>query len=381
LSELSNLPDINFVDTDVETLLTNMVAEYEAAYLAQTGASKKLYPGDPIRIWIYTQALRYYQALVLIDASAKQNLLKYASGAYLDNLGASYGPAGIRLAASKAVTTMRYVLSAIQASDTIIPAGNRTSPGGNVFFATLTPAIIAAGNTAVDVVAECTDAGAAGNGYTAGQINILVDPIAYVESVSNIDTSQGGSDIEADDAYRERLFLLPESFSVAGPAEAYEFFTKQCNASIMDVKVTSPSAGVADVRFILAGGEIPGAPLIAAVLAYLSDKTRRPLTDSVTVQAPAVTNYDITFTYYIRTTDAAQATEIQVAVAAAVDDYVIWQKSKIGRSINPSELIARVVQAGAKRVVLTLPEYAAIAETALAVASATSITYGGLEDE
>jgi len=381
LSELSNLPDINFVDTDVEALLTSMVAEYEAAYLTQTGEAKTLQPGDPMRIWIYAQALRIYQAHALIDATAKRNLLRYATGVYLDQIGARYGTRGARLTADKAVTTVRYTLSAAQEGDITIPAGNRSSPANNVFFATTAASVISVGSTTVDVTAECTAAGAAGNGYTAGQVNIPVDPIAYIASVSNTNTSQGGADIETDDAYRERLFLLPESFSVAGPSEAYEYFTKQYSPSITDVKVTSPSAGAVDVRFILQDGVNPGAPLIASVLTYISDKTRRPLTDSVTVQSPTVVNYGITLTYYIKTDDTAFAVSIQTAVTAAIADYVIWQKSKIGRSINPSELISRIIQAGAKRVVLTYPVYTAIAETELAVADTITVTYGGLEDE
>lgn len=381
MSTLSNLPDINFVDTDVENLLTSMVVDYETAYLAQTGVVKKLQPGDPVRIWIYTQALRYYQALVLIDFSAKQNLLKYSSGNYLDNLGARYGSKGTRLPASKAVATIRYTLSAAQAGAVTIPAGNRSSPGNDVFFATIEVAEIPAGDTYIDVTAECTEAGEAGDGYVAGQVNILVDPIPYIASVSNTDTSQGGSDVEDDENYRERLYLLPKSFSVAGPSEAYEYFTKQYSSSISDVKVSTPSAGTVDVRFILRDGEIPDGTLISEVEAYLNDRKRRPLTDSLTVQAPATVSYDITLTYFIKTDDSDYAAAIQTAVVAAVADYVTWQKSKIGRSINPDELKNRIKQAGAKRSVITDPVYAAIAETELPFADAITVTYGGLEDE
>jgi phage-related baseplate assembly protein len=378
---LNNLPEINFVDTDVETMLASMIAEYEAAHLEQTGESKTLQPGDPIRVWIYTQALRYYQALVFIDVSAKRNLLKYADGDFLDHLGSRYGPKGARLAADKAVTTVRYILSAVQASAVTIPAGNRSSLGNGIFFATKAVAEIPAGSLTVDVVAECTEAGAVGNGYTAGQINVLVDPIPYVASVANTDTSQGGSDAESDDAYRERLFYLPATFSVAGPAEAYEQIAKQYSSSIADVKATSPSDGVVDIRFILANGELPGVTLISEVLAYMSEKIRRPLTDTVTGGAPSTVSYDISVTYYIKNSDSDFATNIQTAVSAAVAEYVIWQKNKIGRKINPSELNARIKQAGANRAEITLPIYTAINETALAVADEINIVYGGLEDE
>ncbi len=381
MSALNNLPDIDFVTTDVETLLASMIAEYEQAYYQQTGESKTLQPGDPVRIWIYSQALRILQAYQLIDYSAKQNLLKYSAGDYLDNLGARYGSKGTRLPAAKAVATIRYTLSTVQAETVTIPAGNRSSPGDNIFFTTLVVAQITAGQTYVDVAAESMEAGAAGNGYTAGQINILVDPIPYVASVANTDTSQGGSDVEEDAEYRERLFLLPESFSVAGPSGAYKYFCTQYSSAIQDVKVTSPNPGEVQVFFILTGGELPDSTLIAEVLSYLSDKTRRPLTDQVTVQAPTTVSYDINLTYYIRQADSAYVTTIQAAVNAAVTDFVAWQKSKIGRDINPSELISRIIQAGAKRVAITSPVYTDILDTQLAVADTVTVTYGGLENE
>jgi phage-related baseplate assembly protein len=381
LSVLSNLPDINFVNTSVEILLAGMIADYEAAYLAQTGEAKKLQPGDPVRIWIYAQALRIYQAYVLIDATAKQNLLRYATGDYLDNMGARYGNRGLRLSADKAVVAVRYTLSVAQTSVVTIPAGTRTSPGNGVYFATKEIIEILAGQLSIDVSAECTEAGTLGNGYTTGQINILVDPIPYVASVSNIDTSQGGSEVEDNDSYRDRLYLLPESFSVAGPEEAYKYFTKQYSSSIKDVKATSPSAGVVDVRFILQDGELPGETLIAEVLDYLSAKIRRPLTDNVTGGAPLTVSYDTLLTYYISKDNAAFATSIQSAVNAAVADYNIWQKSKIGRDINPSELNSRIQQAGAKRAVITSPVYTVVLEAQLAISGTITVTYGGLEDE
>jgi phage-related baseplate assembly protein len=379
IEAFSKLPDVNFVDKDVETLLANMISDYEEAYFESTGQKKTLTPGDPIRIWIYSQALRIYTAYQLIDYSAKQNLLKYAEGDYLDNIGARIGVK--RLEAKAAEATVRFTLSAVQSSAVSIPQGTRVSPGNNVYFATTQYAEIPAGSTYVDVKVECTETGTVGNGYTTGQINILVDPIQYIASVANLDTSQGGVDRESDDSLKERIFLKPESFSVAGPKDAYVFFTKEYNQSIEDVSVSSPSAGNIDVRFILKDGEIPDATIIQGVQDYLSDETRRPLTDNVTVQAPTQVNYDINITYYIRTADKDFVSSIQSKVDQAVEDYKKWQKSKIGRDINPSELIARVINAGAKRVEVTAPVYTAVSNTQVASDGITTVIYGGLEDE
>ena len=62
IEQFRNLPDISFVNKDVETLLNEMVSEYEGAFFNATGQRKNLAPGDPVRIWIYSQALRIYGA-------------------------------------------------------------------------------------------------------------------------------------------------------------------------------------------------------------------------------------------------------------------------------------------------------------------------------
>ena len=60
---------------------------------------------------------------------------------------------------------------------------------------------------------------------------------------------------------------------------------------------------------------------------------------------------------------------------------MLWQKSKLGRDVNPSELIRRIMDAGAKRVVVTAPAYAVVSETQVAVAKTTNVSLGGMEYE
>ena len=68
------------------------------------------------------------------------------------------------------------------------------------------------------------------------------------------------------------------------------------------------------------------------------------------------------------------------AIAAAVADFQKWQR-KLGRDINPTELIARLREAGAKRVTLTAPVDTVIEATELPKCSGATVTYGGLEDD
>lgn len=379
IERFRNLPDVEFVNRDIETILAKMIADYEQAYFDANGERKVLAKGDPVRIWIYSQALKYYAALQLIDYTGKQNLLKYASGPRLENIGARVGVT--RLQADFAIATQRFVLSATRPSATPIPKGTRVSPGANVFFATKAYAEIPAGQTYVDIIVECTETGAFANGYLPGQINVLVDPLPYIASVENIDTSQSGADIESDDSLRERIFLRPDSFSTAGPKGAYIYHVLAYSQSIIDVEAYSPSEGVVDVRFLLAGGTVPDQAMIDEVLAHLSDDKKRPLTDHVLVDAPEQVNYNIELTYYIKSADVSQAPSIQAKVIAAINDYQLWQKSKIGRDINPDELITRIRQAGGKRTVVTAPEFTALTNIQVANDVTLTVTYGGLEDE
>lgn len=378
LDGFNNLPEVNFITKTFEEILSEQIAQYEAAYLAQTGEAKTLAPGDPIRIYIVSNSLTIYQQQVVINNAAKQNLLRYAAGDFLDNLGALVGE--IREPATSAVDIERFTLSAIQPGAINIPLGTRVSAGDGVLFQTTEAGEVTIGELTTDIAIEAVIAGVPGNGYTAGQLNVLVDPIAFVESVENLSTTQGGADIEDDDSFSAAIFLKPTSFSSAGPIGAYEFYTKEVSTTIGDVSVTNPDPGEVLVEFILADGELPAAGLINQVDAALSDETVRPLTDDVTVAAPGQTGYNIDFTYYINQSDAATVADIQAAVTQAVADYTLWQKTKIGRDINPDELITRVLNAGAKRLVVTVPAYAALTNT-VALEGTTDIVYGGLEDD
>ena len=92
-------------------------------------------------------------------------------------------------------------------------------------------------------------------------------------------------------------------------------------------------------------------------------------------------DYDLELTYYINNSDSTSASTIQSKVNAAVEEYIVWQRSKIGRDINPSELIQRIVSAGAKRVEVVKPVFQKIAKDAVAKLGTKKVTYGGVEDD
>lgn len=376
-SQIQQSPDLNFVDTTADAILSAEISAYEKTYLSLTGKQKSVQPGDDVYILLYAQALREYSILQSINYAARQNFLKYASGENLDQLAANTGCT--RSQPTAAVTTIQFAMGKFQTVDILIPKGTRVTPGNNLYFATEEEVKLPAGNTAVTVSAVCLTVGTVGNGYVPGQINTLVDPVAFISSVANTNTSEGGSDMEDDFSLAKRVFSSPESFSVAGPSGAYDYFARKFSHAVIDTKVTSPSPGEVNMRVLLADGVLPNEAFLNDLQDYLGDDVRRPLTDHFSVAAPDPVNYDISFTYYIDPADAGNAKNIQAAVSNAVNGYTLWQKSKIGRDVVPDRLTAAVIQAGAKRVTIVSPTFTQVADTAVAVAGAVKATYGGID--
>lgn len=364
-----NLPDVTFANKSAEQIEADIVSRFEQ----ETGIT--LTKADPRRKFI--QAIVYALSLQRsnIDYSAKQNLLAYAEGDFLDHIGAQTP----RLEAKYATTTMRFTLSI--ATQQTIRAGTRVTAGDGIFFATKQDVTVTPGQSSVDVEVECTTAGKIGNGYVVGQINQLVDPIQWVQSVENITESSGGADAEDDDAYAERIRQAPEGYSTAGPEGAYVFWAKSANQSIIDVSVSSPSPCNIEIILLMEGGEVPSQEVIDQVLTVCTDKKIRPLGDRVTVQGAEQVPYDINLTYWIGTSNSTIASSIQEKVNQAIEEYKVWQKSKLGRDIDPSELYARVKAAGAKRVVVTSPVFVDLQGGQVAKENIVTVTYGGLEND
>lgn len=378
--DLEAYPDISFIENmTIEDLQAEMIEDYCEKYEELTGKSVELGLADPVRLILYAASLQIYQGMRFIDAAGKKSFLKYSYGDFLENLGALKGIS--RNEGTPATTTVRFTLSAVQDSSIYIAAGTRVTSGDEVYFATVEDAEIPAGELYVDVEVECAESGEKGNGYGIGVLNILVDQIAYVESVANIYETDGGADEESDEQLADRIYLAPSKYSVAGSEEAYVYWVKTCNPDISDVKVTSPEPGVVAVRFIMEDGSIPSDVVVNEVAQYLADNEIRPLTDKVEVMAPEQCEVNIDISYYIAESDKNQVAAIQSNVANAIQAYKIWQKEKIGRDVNPDYLMRLVMNAGAKRVEINSPVYSELSDDSIACIITESITYGGVESD
>ena len=380
LETIYSLPDVTFGDDiSLEDLQSAMITDFCERYQEITGKPIVLSKADPNRIILLAVAQYLYQGLLHVDKAGKMNFLKYAYGPYLRHLAALRGVT--EMEPQKATVTVRWSLEEAREQDTTIPAGTRITADWEVFFETLSGVVIPAGDTDVTVVMACTETGEKGNNFAPGELTIMADPVPFIADVVNTTQSAGGMDAESDESLAERIYLAPSGYSVAGSEAAYIYHAKSSGVDIGDVKVSSPSAGVVDVRFLMADGSLPDADDIVKMSDYLSADERRPLTDYVQVSAPTTVDYTITATYYIGSSNQSIEAGIKAAVEAAVEDYKAWQGGAIGRDINPNELVSMMMQAGAKRVVVTAPVSTAIGATYIGNCTGTTLTYGGLEND
>lgn len=234
------MADLTFLETDSESI-------HESVILALEQEIKEpLYPGDERRIFGDAMAAVFVAAFNVVNEACKKKMLQYASGETLDALGERYGCS--RILPTPAKTTLRFSINEPIPSNIIIPQGTRVTPDNSIYFQTIENAVLQAGDTKIDIEAECTVNGEAYNGYLAGTITQLVDLVPYIDNVQNIVDTYDADDGEpypteddgtGDEHYRERIRLAPKSLSVAGPEAAYEYHAKSADASIADVAILS----------------------------------------------------------------------------------------------------------------------------------------------
>lgn len=369
------LAPVDFIETDSETIKAEIITGYEDV------AKRSLAISDPIRLFLLSIADEIIRLRVAFNEAAKQNLLSYAVGSNLDAIGDNMNVS--RLAASKAVTTLQFNLSQSLNDVYIIPAGFEVT-NGIITFATSEELVIPAGELTGEVLAYCTTAGASGNGYLPGQITTIVAPLPFLDKVQNITETTGGADAEVDSEYASRVRIAPNSYSVAGPVKSYEYYTFSVSSAIIDAKVVSPNPGEVKIYPLLENGELPSDDIIESITNYLSGDDIRPLTDYVEVLKPTAVEYSINVDYWISKEDTKQVADIQAGVQKAVEEYRLWQQTKIGRDITPDQLISNVKNAGAARVdfsTLSPSTFTELADNEVAQCTGVVITFKGYKEE
>ena len=341
--------EVKIVDDDLAQTLAATIADYEQR------AGKVLQPAHIERLLINTFAYREHLLRQQVNEAYRQQHPRFATGLMLDLCGDDVSTP--RLQAQPALTTLRFtaVLSGLE--QIAVPKGTRVN-AGQTSFVTTEAALLTAAQSSAEVAAECTESGSAGNGWSVGQINSLAERLhpTIDVAVSNTTVSAGGVEIEGDEAYRERVLLAPESFSVAGPVGAYQYWARQASPAVVDVHVANdtdgggqPIGGRVAVT-VLAKDGLPNAELIGKIQAALSAEKRRPLCDTVVVKAPTAVDYTLDAELTLFT-----GTDARTAKAAAEQAWAVYEaarRSRLGLDIVPLDIQTALKVAGVYNVVL-----------------------------
>jgi len=158
---------------------------------------------------------------------------------------------------------------------------------------------------------------------------------------------------ENDEAFRRRITLAPESFSVAGPEGAYIYHALGAHADVLDASVSSPAPGQIQV-YILSrhGSGQANSILLAAVNHALNADQVRPLTDFVSVHSAQIVSYEIKADLY--TYAGPDANVVLVQSQQRVAAYVA-EHHRLGRDVTRSALFAALHSEGVQRVILHEP--------------------------
>lgn len=284
---------------------------------------------------IMLQYIVYREVLLTnrFNAGMRQMLYQFSTAPVLDYI------AGLvaveRLPASNAGCTIRFNL--VQGHGYIlIPEGTRVASSDGVSIYSLVDDIPVPNNiNVVEAKVLAEDSGQRNNGYAPGAINKILDPLAFVSTVTNIDTTGGGSDVETDEQLRERIKLAPSQYSTAGSRASYKFHAQSSNPLIMDVSINSHTPGTVSIVPLTDSAETP-TKVLTDVYAACSPEDVRPLTDTVIVSAPVRKDYtiEINITLY----EDVDANISKTIITAALKNFIETKRKTLGQDIIRSHI-------------------------------------------
>ena len=328
--------DVKVIDDNLDTTLAETIRDYE------TRAEKTLRPAHIERLLINTFAYRETLARQQVNEAYRQQHARFATGLMLDLCGDDV--ATPRLSAQAAMTTLRFSAPGVSGASTIsVPKGTQAQVG-ELVFATAEAGVLKASQNTVDLLAVCTTVGVVGNGWAVGQINNLLNKLhaTIAVTVSNISAPSGGVENEEDDAYRERVLLAPESFSIGGTVGAYKYFARQFSPVICDVETSNDKdangndIGGTVVVSVLTKDGLPGTELLTQLEKSFQSERMRILCDKPSARAPQVVNYALNAELTLYT--GANELETIAAAKAAWADYEAKRRLKLGGDIVPLDI-------------------------------------------
>ena len=158
--------------------------------------------------------------------------------------------------------------------------------------------------------------------------------------------------LEADDALRERIQLVYEGLTTAGPRNSYILHARNASGLVADATAESPAPAVVDVTVLsLEGTGVASAELLAEVAAHLNDDDVRPVADRVNVRSAEVIPYRIDAVLYL----AGNGPETEATLAECQRRLQAWinPRRRLGVEVSRSAIDAQLHISGVGRVELT----------------------------
>lgn len=241
-----------------------------------------------------------YQIISYLTSSLLPNLfLRYATGAYLDDLAWSVGTE--RYPASKAQGLITFTRTDTSL-ELIIPQGIRIQALeiDNYIYemVTLAEATMATGQASIAVLCEAAETGAAYN-LGDGEYNILIDAVSGIDTVSNETgwLSTPGKDIELDEDLRTRirnLWLKPTGWHVDDAYRAIIAEAGNLSADQVYFDHNSPRGAYAVDAYILLDSGVAGAELLTTINDHINSAGHHGHNDDVLAYAMPTTPVDVT---------------------------------------------------------------------------------------
>lgn len=176
---------------------------------------------------------------------------------------------------------------------------------------------------------------------------------------------------ETDDRLRVRAQMALEGLTVAGSVGSYTFHALSASPLVADVSIESPTPGTVRVNVLSTDNDgLADGPLLTVVNDYLSAETRRPLCDTVDVQAASILTYAITAELEV---DPGPSSAVVLANAEAAAAAYVDLQFRLGAEIALSGIYAALHQSGVRVVNLSAPA-ANVAPTVRQAARCTAIT-------
>lgn len=187
------------------------------------------------------------------------------------------------------------------------------------------------------------------------------------------------AEMEGDEDFRFRITLAPEGYSVAGPEGAYLYYALTADSEVASVSARSPEPAEVEVYVLSRAAEGAASPeLLDTVSAALSDRTRRPIGDRVTVHSAAIVEYAIEAAI---TTYAGPDAAIVMANAQTRIEKYVADNRKIGRDVTLAAINAALFVGGSQNVAIAQPAADIVLDdTQAAICTGIALTHAGIAE-